>query len=84
MQLGSTDLDVSRICPGCMTYGLPDRGVHERTLDEEAARPLIRRPVEAGITFFDTANVTSDGTGEEIVGRALRDFASPGRERARD
>ncbi|MFE6200000.1 aldo/keto reductase [Streptomyces sp. NPDC057838] len=75
VKLGSTGLDVSRICLGCMTYGLPDHGTHEWTLDEEASRPLIRQAVEAGITFFDTANVYSDGTSEEIVGRALRDFA---------
>ncbi|KOV96899.1 alcohol dehydrogenase [Streptomyces sp. NRRL B-1140] len=75
VKLGSTGLDVSRISLGCMTYGLPDRGTHEWTLDEEASRPLIRQAVEAGITFFDTANVYSDGTSEEIVGRALRDFA---------
>ncbi|MET8245158.1 aldo/keto reductase [Streptomyces sp. NPDC005202] len=75
VKLGSTGLDVSRICLGCMTYGVPDRGVHEWTLDEEASRPLIRQALEAGITFFDTANVYSDGTSEEIVGRALRDFA---------
>ncbi|MFH8798500.1 aldo/keto reductase [Streptomyces sp. NPDC017936] len=75
VKLGSTGLDVSRICLGCMTYGLPDRGAHEWTLDEEASRPLIRQALEAGITFFDTANVYSDGTSEEIVGRALRDFA---------
>ncbi|MFJ7178540.1 aldo/keto reductase [Streptomyces massasporeus] len=75
VKLGSTGLDVSRICLGCMTYGLPDRGRHEWTLDEEASRPLIRQAVEEGITFFDTANVYSDGTSEEIVGRALRDFA---------
>jgi aryl-alcohol dehydrogenase-like predicted oxidoreductase len=75
VKLGSTGLDVSRICLGCMTYGLPDRGTHEWTLGEEASRPLIRQAVEAGINFFDTANVYSDGTSEEIVGRALRDFA---------
>ncbi|MEV5909200.1 aldo/keto reductase [Streptomyces chartreusis] len=76
VKLGSTGLDVSRICLGCMTYGLPDRGAHEWTLDEEASRPLIRQALEAGINFFDTANVYSDGTSEEIVGKALRDFAS--------
>ncbi|MFJ5303065.1 aldo/keto reductase [Streptomyces sp. NPDC088350] len=75
VKLGSTGLDVSRICLGCMTYGLPDRGTHEWTLDEEASRPLIRQALEAGINFFDTANVYSDGTSEEITGRALRDFA---------
>ena len=57
-----------------MTYGLPDRGAHPWTLDEAASRPLIRRAIEAGINFFDTANAYSDGTSEEIVGRALRDF----------
>ncbi|GGL63791.1 oxidoreductase [Streptomyces fumigatiscleroticus] len=75
VKLGSTGLDVSRICLGCMTYGLPGRGTHEWTLDEEASRPLIRQALDAGINFFDTANVYSDGTSEEIVGRALRDFA---------
>ncbi|MFI6567301.1 aldo/keto reductase [Streptomyces sp. NPDC050534] len=76
VKLGSTGLDVSRICLGCMTYGLPDRGAHEWTLDEDASRPLIRQALEAGINFFDTANVYSDGTSEEIVGKALREFAS--------
>ncbi|MFF8861031.1 aldo/keto reductase [Streptomyces sp. NPDC015139] len=76
VKLGSTGLDVSRICLGCMTYGLPDRGTHEWTLDEEASRPLIRQALEAGVNFFDTANVYSDGTSEEIVGRALREFAN--------
>jgi aryl-alcohol dehydrogenase-like predicted oxidoreductase len=75
VKLGSTGLDVSRICLGCMTYGIPDRGTHEWTLDEEASRPLFRQALEAGINFFDTANVYSDGTSEEITGRALRDFA---------
>ncbi|MEV8089410.1 aldo/keto reductase [Streptomyces nigra] len=75
VKLGSTGLDVSRICLGCMTYGVPDRGAHEWTLDEEASRPLIRQALDAGINFFDTANVYSDGTSEEIVGKALLDFA---------
>ena len=75
VKLGSTGLEVSRICLGCMSFGLPDRGTHTWTLDEEASRPLIRRAVEAGITFFDTANVYSDGTSEEIVGRALAEYA---------
>jgi aryl-alcohol dehydrogenase-like predicted oxidoreductase len=74
-RLGPTGLTVSRICLGCMTYGVPDRGTHPWTLDEAASRPLIRRAVELGINFFDTANVYSDGTSEEIVGRALREFA---------
>ena len=74
-RLGHTGLSVSRLCLGCMTYGVPERGAHPWTLDEAASRPLIRQAVEAGINFFDTANAYSDGTSEEIVGRALRDFA---------
>lgn len=74
-KLGSTGLDVSRLCLGCMTFGVPDRGNHAWTLDEETSRPILRRAIEAGITFFDTANVYSDGTSEEIVGRALKEFA---------
>ena len=75
IKLGTTGLDVSRVCLGCMSYGIPDRGGHSWTLDEEQSRPFIRRAVEAGVNFFDTANVYSDGTSEEIVGRALADFA---------
>ncbi len=74
VKLGRTGLDVSRLCLGCMTYGVPERGAHPWTLPEEESRPLIRKAVEAGINFFDTANSYSDGTSEEIVGRALRDF----------
>ena len=73
-KLGRTGLDVSRIALGCMTYGDPNRGSHSWTLGEEESRPLIRRAVELGITFFDTANVYSDGSSEEIVGRALAEF----------
>ena len=76
IKLGRTGLDVSRLCLGCMSYGEPDRGTHPWTLDEEASRPFLRRALELGINFFDTANVYSDGTSEEIVGRALRDFAT--------
>jgi len=72
--LGRTGLQISRIALGCMTYGEPTRGNHTWTLDEEASRPLIRRAVELGITFFDTANVYSDGSSEEIVGRALAEY----------
>jgi aryl-alcohol dehydrogenase-like predicted oxidoreductase len=75
-KLGSTGLDVSRICLGCMSFGVPERGNHEWTLDEERSRPLIRRAVEAGVNFFDTANVYSDGTSEEILGRALTEFGN--------
>ncbi len=73
-KLGNTGLDISRLCLGCMTFGEPFSGHHEWTLDEEKSRPIIRQAVEAGINFFDTANVYSDGTSEEIVGRALKEF----------
>src|ERR1700722_15024943 len=74
VRLGRTGLQVSRITLGCMTYGTPDRGNHSWTMPEEASRPLIKQALELGINFFDTANVYSDGTSEEIVGRALKDF----------
>jgi aryl-alcohol dehydrogenase-like predicted oxidoreductase len=76
VKLGTTGLEVSRICLGCMSYGIPERGNHLWTLDEDASRPILKRALESGINFFDTANVYSDGTSEEIVGRALRDFSS--------
>jgi len=74
-KLGSTGLDVSRICLGCMSFGLPDQGKHSWTLDEESSRPLIKQAIEAGINFFDIANVYSAGTSEQIIGRALADYA---------
>ena len=73
-KLGNTGLDVSAVCLGCMSYGDPGRGTHPWTLDEEKSRPFIRQAIELGINFFDTANSYSDGTSEEIVGRALKDF----------
>jgi 1-deoxyxylulose-5-phosphate synthase len=75
VKLGRTGLDVSRICLGCMSYGVPERGNHTWVLDEAQSRPFIKRALELGINFFDTANVYSDGTSEEIVGQALKDFA---------
>jgi aryl-alcohol dehydrogenase-like predicted oxidoreductase len=75
VKLGRTGLDVSRICLGCMSYGTPERGFQKWTLGEDDARPFIKRALEGGITFFDTANVYSDGSSEEILGRALKDFA---------
>jgi 1-deoxyxylulose-5-phosphate synthase len=74
VKFGKTGLDVSRLCVGCMTFGVADRGAHSWTLDEDKSRPLIKQALEAGINFFDTANVYSDGTSEEILGRALKDF----------
>src|SRR6516225_2315738 len=75
VNLGRTGLKVSQLCLGCMTFGQPDRGGHPWTLDEETSRPLIEKAIAEGITFFDIANSYSDGTSEEIVGRAIRDFA---------
>ncbi|WP_445338083.1 aldo/keto reductase [Clavibacter sp. CFBP 8614] len=74
VKLGSTGTEVSAIALGCMSYGEPTRGGHAWTLSEEDSRPLIRRAVELGITFFDTANVYSDGSSEEITGRALTEL----------
>ncbi len=76
VKLGSTGVEVSRVCLGCMSFGVPDRGGHPWSLDEEASRPLIRRALDAGINFFDTANVYSDGTSEEITGRVLAEYAN--------
>ncbi|MCU1346927.1 MAG: alcohol dehydrogenase [Acidimicrobiia bacterium] len=73
--LGNTGLKVSRITLGCMSYGDPARGNHSWSLPEEESRPYIQRALELGINFFDTANVYSDGSSEEITGRALNDFA---------
>jgi aryl-alcohol dehydrogenase-like predicted oxidoreductase len=75
IKLGTTGLDVSPIAIGAMTYGDPKRGHPVWSLDEETSRPLIRHAVDAGINFFDTANMYSYGSSEEILGRALKDFA---------
>jgi len=75
VNLGKSGLKVSRVCLGCMSYGVAERGQHPWTLNEEQSRPFIKRALELGINFFDTANVYSNGTSEEITGRALRDFA---------
>src|SRR6201998_835736 len=75
IKLGNTGLDVSPIAIGAMTYGDPNRGHPVWSLAEEQSRPLIKHALEAGINFFDTANLYSQGSSEEILGRALRDFA---------
>jgi len=72
--LGKTGLEVSRICLGCMSYGLEER---KWGLNEEQGRPFIKRALELGINFFDTANMYGNGRSEEVLGRALRDFAKP-------
>lgn len=74
-RLGNTGLKVSRICLGCMGFGDATRWIHKWVLDEENSRPIIKKALELGINFFDTANVYSIGASEEILGRALKDFA---------
>src|SRR5271156_5158614 len=74
-KLGRTGLDVSRICLGCMSYGGGNQGNHAWSLGEEESRPFIKRALETGINFFDTANRYSLGNSEEILGRAIKDFA---------
>jgi aryl-alcohol dehydrogenase-like predicted oxidoreductase len=75
-KLGNTGLEISAVTLGCMSYGDPSLGNHAWSLPEEQSRPFIRRALELGITTFDTANVYSNGSSEEIVGRALHDFAT--------
>ena len=74
-RLGSTGMKVSRICLGCMGFGNAERWIHKWVLSEEDSRPIIKKALELGINFFDTANVYSIGASEEIIGRALKDFA---------
>jgi len=76
VRLGGTGLEVSAVVLGCMSYGTPERGNHAWTLPEEESKPFIKQALEAGITTFDTADVYSDGTSEEIVGRALKEYAT--------
>lgn len=74
-KLGNSDLNVSRICMGCMGFGDPSRGQHSWTIDEEHTREIIKRSLELGVNFYDTAIAYQSGTSEQYVGRALRDFA---------
>ena len=74
-RLGTTGLKVSRLALGCMSYGDPSRGLHSWTLDEKASAPFFRQAVDLGITFWDTANVYQQGTSEEFIGRAIREFS---------
>ncbi len=74
-KLGKTDLNVSRVCLGCMGFGDPAHGQHTWTLEGEASRGIIRRALELGVNFFDTAIVYQNGTSEQYLGRALKDFA---------
>ncbi|CCM77483.1 aldo/keto reductase [Rhizobium mesoamericanum] len=75
VKFGGTGLEVSKICLGCMTFGEPGRGNHSWTLGEEDSRALIKQALDLGINFLDTANTYSDGSSEEIVGRAIKDFS---------
>ncbi|WP_437833436.1 aldo/keto reductase (plasmid) [Niallia taxi] len=75
-KLGNTGLDVSRLCLGCMGFGVKERWMHPWVIDEESSRTVIKKALELGINFFDTANVYSDGTSEEFLGRALKDFSN--------
>ncbi|XJZ26873.1 aldo/keto reductase [Bacillota bacterium Lsc_1132] len=75
-KLGNTGLDVSRFCLGCMGFGVAERWIHPWVIDEESSRTIMKKALDLGINFFDTANVYSDGTSEEFVGRALKDFAN--------
>lgn len=75
IQLGKSGIEVSRICLGCMGFGNAATGQHSWTIDEDATREVIKRALDLGITFFDTAPVYQNGTSEQFVGRALRDFA---------
>jgi aryl-alcohol dehydrogenase-like predicted oxidoreductase len=72
--LGKSGLVVSRVCLGCMSFGDPTKGRHSWILNEEQSRPIIRRAIESGINFFDTANMYGAGTSEEVLGRAVKDF----------
>ncbi|KMO42058.1 alcohol dehydrogenase [Methylobacterium variabile] len=76
IKLGHSGLEISPICIGCMGFGDPTRGHPRWSLDEASSRPLIRYALEAGINFFDTANLYSGGNSEEVLGRALKDFIS--------
>lgn len=75
IKLGNSELNVSRICMGCMGFGNAKEGQHSWTLDEEHSREIIKRGLDLGVNFYDTAIAYQSGTSEQYVGRALRDFA---------
>ncbi|MBK1812192.1 aldo/keto reductase [Clostridium sp. YIM B02505] len=76
VKLGNTGMDVSKLCLGCMSFGDTEKWIHKWVLDEDNSRPIIKKALDLGINFFDTANVYSIGISEEIVGKALKDFAN--------
>ena len=75
VRLGNTGLHVSKICTGCMSFGDPKKWIHNWVLEEEDARKIIKKALDSGVNFFDTANCYSVGVSEEILGRAIKDFA---------
>ena len=75
-KLGNTGMDVSRICLGAMSFGDPEKWIHKWVLNEAESRPIIKRALDLGINFFDTANIYSLGRSEEILGKALKDYAN--------
>ncbi|MBQ7477275.1 MAG: aldo/keto reductase, partial [Selenomonadaceae bacterium] len=75
VKLGNSDLNVSQICLGCMGFGNAATGQHSWTLDEEKSREIIKHALDSGINFFDTAIVYQNGTSEQFLGRAVKDFA---------
>jgi len=76
IKFGNTGMDVSRLCLGGMSFGDSEKWIHQWVLNEDKSRPIIKKALELGINFFDTANVYSGGTSEEILGRALKDYAN--------
>ncbi|MCM3224305.1 aldo/keto reductase [Terribacillus saccharophilus] len=76
VKLGNTGLDVSRFCLGCMSFGEAEKWIHQWVLNEEQSRTIIKKALDLGINFFDTANVYSMGSSEEFLGRALKDYAN--------
>ena len=74
IKFGNTGMDVSRLCLGGMSFGDSEKWIHQWVLNEDKSRPIIKKALELGINFFDTANVYSGGTSEEILGKALKDY----------
>ncbi|MBE5101599.1 aldo/keto reductase [Priestia aryabhattai] len=76
VKLGNTGLDVSKFCLGCMSFGEAEKWIHQWVVNEEKSRSIVKKALELGINFFDTANVYSMGSSEEFLGRALKDYAN--------
>ena len=76
VKIGNTGLEVSKLCLGCMSFRDPEKWIHSWVLNEEDSRKIIKKSLDLGINFFDTANVYGLGASEEILGRALKDYAN--------